>query len=100
MPITSELHNTRRLRDAGFSQEQAEILAELLEDSQQQGFEKFAEVLTLELGKVRHELNGEIKDLRAEMHASMKDLAVKLMTLVVAVVTVAVAVIKLFPDLY
>lgn len=100
MPITSELQNTRELREAGFSQQQAEKLAELFERSQAQGFEKFAEVLQRELGEVRSELREEIKDLRIELHQTLRDQLLKIVGVMVGVGGLAVAIIKLFPNLY
>ena len=105
MPITSELQNTRELREVGFTQQQAEKLAELFERSQAQGFEKFAEVLQKELAEMRSEvrgeiaqLRGEIKDLRVELHASLRDQLLKMVGIMVGLLGLAVAIIKLFPS--
>ncbi len=105
MPITTELHNTRELREVGFSQAQGEKLAEIFQRSQQRGFEKFAETLEhalngirAEISGVRSELREEIKALRVKLHSPLRDQMLKFITILVAVVPLAVAVIKLFPD--
>ena len=128
MPITTELQNAQKLRDAGFTQQQAETLAEIVENGQQQGFERFAETLEKGLTGIRNEiaalesrldtrfvalegrletlketLNGRIDsvrgDLRAELHASLRDQMLKFVAILVAALSLAVAIIKLFPNL-
>ncbi|MEE8397074.1 MAG: hypothetical protein V3S29_13540, partial [bacterium] len=66
MPITTELQNTRELKEAGFSDQQAEKLAELFERSAQQGFEKFTETLVGEFERFRNEMRSEVNDVRSE----------------------------------
>jgi hypothetical protein len=43
-------------------------------------------------------LRSEIASVRAELHASLRDQMLKFITILVAVVSLAVAAIKLFPD--
>ncbi len=104
MPITTELQNIRELKEAGFTEQQAEKLAEIFERSQQQGFEKFVEVLDQRLGEMEARLNAKfdskIDGLRVEMYKAMNDQLMKMFALMVGVVSLAVAIIKLFPDLY
>ena len=44
-------------------------------------------------------MDSKIEGLRAELHSSLRDQLLKFVTILVAVVSLAVAVIKLFPDL-
>ena len=121
MPITTELHNVRELKEAGFNDRQAEKLAELLERSIQQGFEKFVEVLDRNMVEVRQEfallrsemaqmesrlnaridaMDGKIESVRAELYKAHSELLLKIVATFVGVVSLAVAIIKLFPNLY
>lgn len=124
MPITNGLENSRKLRETGFTQQQAEVPAEIIEHAQQQGFDRFSEILERGLARVSNEIallasrvgnrlealegrfealesrvDSKIEGLRAELHSSLRDQLLKFVTILVAVVSLAVAVIKLFPDL-
>jgi hypothetical protein len=114
--ITSELRNVRELKEVGFTEKQAEKLAELFERSQSQGFEKFAEMMAAMEGRLDARfaavearmtameerltlrLDGKIDSLRAELYKALHDQLLKMFALVVGVVSLAVAIIKLFPD--
>ena len=123
MPITNGLENSRKLRETGFTQQQAEVLAEIIEHAQQQGFDRFSEILERGLTQVSNgiallgsrvesrlealesrfealesRVDSKIEGLRAELHSSLRDQLLKFVTILVAVVSLAVAVIKLFPD--
>jgi flagellar biosynthesis/type III secretory pathway protein FliH len=109
MPITSELQNVRELKEVGFSEKQAEKLAELFERSQSQGFEKFAELLDRRLGEMEARFNARLdafearvdskfESQRAEFYKALHDNNLKLMAAVIAVVSLATAIIKLFPN--
>ena len=130
-PITTERQNIQLLRDSGFTQQQAEAVAAVVENAVQSGFEKFSEVLVRELGAIRSELKGEIAALRSELKSeiaavradlkleiaalrtevkneirdsridvqkSINDQVWKVVGVVAAIVTIAVAVIMLFPN--
>ena len=112
MPITTELQNLRELKDVGFSEPQAEKLAELFERSQNQGFEKFAELLDRRFSELEARLSafesridakfagvdGKFEVLRAEFYKALHDNLMKTFAFVVGVVSLAVAIIKLFPN--
>ena len=116
MPIASELDNTRRLKSVGFTEAQAEVLAEIVETAQSRGFERFAETLERQMRELRLEtksefsaLRGEIGavrgeiaslrgELRAELHSSLRDQMLKFITIFSALLGLAIAIIKLFPD--
>ena len=138
MPITQERQTMQELRAAGFSEQQAEVLAEKLEAAAQATqqdlkdfirqelntrfaesdnkfaqfrqevkaeFAQFRQEVKAEFAQVRLEMNTrfggtelKIAELRTEMHATQKDLAFKLIATIVAVVSLAVAIIKLFPN--
>lgn len=78
-----------------------------------QGFDRFSEILERGLAQVsneiallasrfealEHRVDSMIEGLRAELHSSLRDQLLKFVTILVAVVSLSVAVIKLFPDL-
>lgn len=117
MPITNGLENSRKLRETGFTQQQAEVPAEIIEHAQQQGFDRFSEILERGLAQVSNgiallaspvesqlealesRVDSEIEGLRAGLHSCLRNQLLKFVTILVAVVSLAVAVIKLFPDL-
>lgn len=84
MPITKELENVRKFESAGFTHEQAEILAETLEQSHfdgQQGLKEF--------------INEKIDKLELRIKASHSDLLMKIFAIVAGCTSIAVAVSKL-----
>ena len=104
MPITQERQTMQDLRTAGFSQDQAEVLAEKLEAAAQATQQDLKDFIRQEFTHFRQEINTRFAEmdvkfveLRTEMHATQKDLAFKLIAAMVAAITLAVAVIKLFP---
>jgi len=145
MPITEERQAIQDLRDAGFSQRQAEVLAAKLEISAQatqQGlkdfirqelstrfaesdnkfsqfrqevkaeFAQFRQEVKAEFAQVRAEMNTrfaevntrfaqtdvKIADLRTELHSSLRDQTLKLIAVLIAAISLAVAIIKIFPN--
>ncbi|MFI5400919.1 MAG: hypothetical protein ACHQZQ_07710 [SAR324 cluster bacterium] len=104
MPITQERQTMQDLRAAGFSSEQAEVLAEKLEAAAQATQQDLKDFIRQEFAQSRQENNTrfaemdvKFAELRTEMHATQKDLAFKLMATMVAAISLAVAIIKLFP---
>jgi biotin operon repressor len=108
-PITTERQNIQLLRESGFTQQQAEAVATVVENSQQSGFEKFSEVLARELGAIRTELREAVNSLRAELKIEIRDSRIdiqksineqiwKILAIVLGVATVAVAIIKVAPN--
>jgi len=129
MPITQERQTMQDLRAAGFSQQQAEVLAAKLEATAQATqqdlkdfirqelgtrfaeadakFAQFRQEVKAEFAQVRQEMKTafaqtdvKLAELRTEMHASQKDLAFKLIATLVAAISLAVAIIKLFPGVH
>ncbi len=88
----------------------------MLERSIQQGFEKFSEVLSQEfrflrseiskafssirseIAAVRNELRVDIAESRADFQSGLRDQLMKILGIVVAVVSLAVVIIKIFPN--
>jgi len=102
MPITDTLENARRLEGLGFSHEQAQGLAEIIEQSAGatrtglatlDDLRQVAAELRAEIAEVR----GEIKDLRADLLRELRTQMLWFFSMLVGVVGIAVAVIKLFP---
>lgn len=111
MPITNPLQTAQRPEALGFPPRQAQGLAEILEEAIQannQGLKEFiraenenlhAEMKT-DMETLRAEFKMDIERLRAEMHAALREQLMRFGTIVWGLVTVAVAIIKLFPNLF
>ena len=108
MPITEELKNAKKFESVGFSHEQAEVLAETIEEAQTNGLDSLKEFIRIEIGwlenrldnKITNETNSirsEIKDLEVRMAIAQKDLLIKIFTIIVGTVGMAVTILKLFP---
>ena len=108
MPITNTLQNTQKLRDAGRPQSQAEAIAEMVEQSQQSGFERFTGTLTRALSELEGRLERKIDaldakvdvrtaQLEAKFESALRDQLIKVCTIVGLFISVAVVIIKLLP---
>ena len=125
MPITKELKNVKKYESAGFTHEQAETLAETIEESHVDSqeslkdfirnelkgisneldakitgisneLEKQTKDFDLKLGAIDNKLSQQISDLAVNMATSQKDLLIKLFGIIVGTVGVAVTILKLF----
>ena len=126
MQITRELDNLKKLESVGFSHEQAETLADVIEKSHVDSQESLKEFIHNEISGIhkefdskisglRSELGNEISDLRSEvkslrsemkslrsdiiceMNKELKDLLIKIFGIIVGTVGIAVTILKLFP---
>ena len=123
MPITNTLKNAEAFRRVGFTDEQSSLLADTLEETAHAQSEDLKQFIRQELGNfearidakldsiraeiaaTRSELRVEIAESRAEFHQALgemnktiRDQLLKFLAITVAVLTVAVAIIKLFPN--
>ena len=125
MPITKELKNVKKYESAGFTHEQAETLAETIEESHVDSQESLKDFIRNELKGISNELDAKLtsisneldakitgisnelekqtKDFDAKLSAletrlmiSQKDLLVKIFAIIVGTVGVAVTILKLF----
>ncbi len=76
MPITEELTNLKKLESVGFTHEQSEVLADVIEKAQVSGQESLKEFIHNEL----KELRGEFRDLESRLLSSQKDLESRLLS--------------------
>lgn len=126
MPITRELDNLKKLESVGFSHEQAETLADVIEKSHVDSQESLKEFIHNEISGIHKELGNEISSLRSElgneisglrsemkilhsemkslrsdiiceMNKELKDLLIKIFGIIVGTVGIAVTILKLFP---
>ena len=117
MPITKELENIRKFESVGFSHEQAEILADVIEQSHVNGHQslkdfindKFKEV-GIEFKDLRSdiqnrfkeveiefkEVRSEIKTSELQMKASHTDLLMKIFAIIVGCTSIAIAISKVW----
>ena len=117
MPITKELENIRKLESVGFSHEQAEILADVIEQSHVNGQQslkdfindKFKEADTRlkdlhnDIDSKFKEVDIKFKDVRSEIKtselqikASHTDLLMKIFAIVVGCTSLAIAISKVW----
>lgn len=103
MPITEELKNVKKFESVGFSHEQAETLADVIEQSHVQSQESLKEFIRNELEKQTKDFEGKLKDLEGKLNAlevrlvsSQKDLLIKLFGIIVGTAGIAVTILKLF----
>lgn len=111
MPITKELDNINELEAVGFGHNQAKALARIIEKSHvdsQQDLKEFIrnelkDLRNIDIAKLTNKIDSDIKELKIsflESHKaileSQKDLLLKFIGIISAIIGVAVAIIKLF----
>jgi DNA-binding transcriptional MerR regulator len=96
MPIISELKSINRLEAAGFTHDQAKAIVEVAEDGQQNGFNRFVEVLDQRLGDLENHMNLmeqrlrlEIQTTRSELLKEQRDQILRFAALVTLIVSLA-----------
>ena len=124
MPLTGTLQTAEELRRAGFTEEQANLLAGKFEETAQARSQDWKEFIRQEFSLFKNEIdrsfegfegrmetrfeavntkfegvNTRIEAVRAELYSAQRDQLLKFVTILVALLSIAVAVIKLFPDL-
>lgn len=97
MPITRELDNLKKLESVGFSHEQAETLADVIEKSHVDSQESLKEFIHNEISGLRSEMKSLRSDIICEMNKELKDLLIKIFGIIVGTVGIAVTILKLFP---
>ena len=105
MPITQERETIQELRAVGFSEQQAIVLAAKLEAASQATSQDLKGFISRELAALEERLERrflgmdlKIAELRTELHASLRAQTLKLMAILIAALSLAVAIIKLFPN--
>lgn len=98
MPITQERQTMQDLRAAGFSQQQAEVLAEKLEATAQATSQDLKGFIQHELSALEGRLNVRFAEQEARFERSLRLQLAAILTAFVGVTTLAVAIIKLFPN--
>ncbi|MBE7444811.1 MAG: hypothetical protein HS132_06030 [Planctomycetia bacterium] len=110
MPITKELENIRKFESVGFTHEQAEILADVIELSHVNGQQSLKEFLNdkfkevgIEFKDLRNDIENRFKEVRSEiktselqMKASLTDLLMKIFAIVVGCTSIAIAISKVW----
>ena len=103
MPITDTLKTAEEFREVGFTDEQANLLAHKMEEpilAQNQDLKTpFVSQMDRRFELFESRMNVRFEEIRTELHASLRDQMVNFITIMMAIITLAVAVIKLFPNL-
>lgn len=106
MPITKELNNIKKLEAVGFPHEQAETLADIIEqshiDSQQSLKEFIGDKLDAFSKEIRNEIinlelrtNNKMSEMEAKLRASQADLLMKYSAIIAGFITMALTIAKL-----
>ena len=101
MPITKELANIRKFESVGFTHEQAEILAETLEQSHVDGQQSLKDSLRMLenktdiLGKKIDDILKVTDNIDLHIKAGQADLLLKIFAIAAGCTSIAVAVSKL-----
>ena len=96
MPITEELKNVKKFGSVGFSHEQSEALADVIEQSHAQSHESLKEFIRNELEKQTKDFDANLSALETRLMVSQKDLLIKIFGIIVGTVGIAVTILKLF----
>lgn len=107
MPITDGLKNVKKFESVGFTHEQAETLAETIEQAQaasQDDLKDFIrnefEILSKDFDSKfiiqQKDFDSKLSSLEARLMASQKDLLIKIFGIIVGTVGIAVTILKLF----
>ena len=111
MPVTDTLKTATDLRQAGFTDVQATVLAAKFEESAHSVGEDLKSFISGELdrklgdldrklGATESRLELKMSELRVELHSALRDQTLKLVAILIAGFSLAVAAIKLFPNLH
>lgn len=73
MPITKELKNVKKYETVGFTHEQAETLAETIEESHVDSHESLKEFIQRTIKDSENSLRGEIKEFRSDINTKIAD---------------------------
>ena len=105
MPITDTLQNAKRLESKGITLEAAQAGQQDLKDFIRDAMLGLENRLVTKIEEVRVEgkanndqLRLEIRDNRVEMHSLARDQLLKFIAVLIMSLTLAVAIIKLFPN--
>ena len=96
MPITEELKNVKKFESVGFSHEQSEALADVIEQSHAQSHENLKEFIRNEFEKQAKDFDAKLSALETRLMISQKDLLIKIFAIIVGTVGIAVTILKLF----
>lgn len=103
MPITEELKNIKKLESVGFRHEQAEVLADIIEQAQLSGHESLKEFIRNENKDIRNEFNTKLEkilsvtdNIDTHIKAGQYDLLIKIFAIVTGTAGVLFTLLKLF----
>jgi len=97
MPITAELENVKKFESVGFTHEQAEILAEVHKSTAESHVKSLKDYLDRKFESVDAGIDSSEQRLKTEIAKSNTDLLIKIFGIVAGSLSIAVAILKLFP---
>jgi hypothetical protein len=103
MPLTNTLETARRIEALGFTHQQAQGFAELFETTAQDARKELVtradlEVTRADLERLIAEVRMEIAGLRADFRDELRKQMLWFFSVQIALLGIAVAIIKLFPN--
>lgn len=98
MPITDALKTAKQLQQAGLPAAAAELLAEKFEETAQATQADLKDFIRQEFAQFRAEVRGELNTRFAEQEAKFERAMRTQLMAIIAIVSLAVAIIKLFPN--
>lgn len=98
MPITDTLKTAEEFRQVGFSDEQAGLLSVKLEETAQAQSEDLKQFIRSQFSLQGARIDARLEGLRADFQTSLRDQLLKFITIMVGLISLAVVVIKLFPN--
>jgi hypothetical protein len=104
MPILDTPQSAEEFRQAGFTERQSSLLAHKLEEAVQKNNEDLRQFIGKALGDLETRMVARMEigfqSLRAEFHSQLRDQLLKMFAIQIAILSLAVAVIKLFPNAF
>jgi tetrahydromethanopterin S-methyltransferase subunit G len=99
MPLTNTLQNARKLEALGMPAEQARGVSEVVEEAVAAVQLDLKDFIRSELEKHTARIDAKIEAMRAEMHKAIQEQTQRYIFILIGLLSLAVTVIKLFPNL-
>ncbi|MCF6148577.1 MAG: hypothetical protein E3K37_07955 [Candidatus Kuenenia sp.] len=95
MPITKELKNLKKPEAVGFLHEQAETLADVIEESHIDGQQNLKDFIRSEISNLELRMKTSQSEMETRRKTSQADLLIKYSAIIVGFISIALATAKL-----